>query len=308
MKHKTSAKKVKPKTQEPLALEIDLRVLEDTPPWDWPKDVGKRLHAVMTNSNAPLADRVLAAELAGDYVAINDELAEALMGLLGNSNEPEELRARAAISFGPALDAGDTNDFDDPYTTVPISQSTFEKIKRLLHLLFHEESVPKLVRRRILEASVRAQEAWHADAMKRAYYSQDPDWVLTAVFCMRYVQGFETEIVEALHHKDLHVRVAAVHAAGNQEVDAAWDQVYALLENETRTPKPLLLAAIGCIGCLRQDTPSLEILNHLVDSNDLQVSEAADEALLEAGAYTPFDEDDFDGEDDMVGDASGWIN
>ena len=42
-----------------------------------------------------------------------------------------------------------------------------------------DSSIPKQVRRRILEASVRAPEDWHQNAIRAAYSSGDKDWMLT---------------------------------------------------------------------------------------------------------------------------------
>jgi hypothetical protein len=297
--------KQKPQTtKKPAPKGLDIRTLEETPPWDWPKDASAFFRAVLIDKTALLADRLIAAHLAGDYVAVNDESAETFMSVLGNAGEPEELRAQAATSFGPGLETCYLGDFDDPMDPPRFSEKVFEKVKRLLHLLYHEDGVPKLVRRRALEASVRAGEKWHHDAIKRAYASKDPEWMLTAVFCMRYAKGFENEILESLKSHDELMQVEAVAAAGAEEVDEAWEHIYELLENADTTPKPLLLAAILAIGNIRQDPPSLEILNHLVDSKDEDVSEAADEALALVGAYTEFNEDELDDEDD----ASGWIN
>jgi hypothetical protein len=297
--------KQKPRAQtKTQAKKWELQMLLDTPPDEWPTDSPQMFRAVLANPAASHADKLIAAELAGEYIAIDDESANVLMGILGSATEPEDLRARAAISLGPALEGCDIGEFDDPHAPPPISEEVFEKIKRLLHLLYHEDSVPKLVQRRILEASVRAEEKWHAQAVRRAYNSKDAEWVLTAVFCMKYVNGFEKEIEEALRSTDPEVHLQAVEAAGAQEVDEAWEHVYSLLENADTTPKSLLIAAIGAVANIRQDTPSLEILNHLVDSEDIDVSDAADDALAMAGAYTPFDEDDLDAH----GDASGWIN
>lgn len=283
--------------------DIELKMLEATPPWDWPKDAGTKFQAVLNDGKAPESDRLIAAELAGDYVVINDELANTLMGVLGNSSESAKVRAKAATSLGPALEAADTDDFDDP-DGVPITEETFHRIQRFLRLLYQEDSIPKEVRRRVLEASVRAQADWHTDAIREAYAKGDRDWKLTAVFAMRWVRGFEPEILESLKSSDRDIHIEAVHAAGSQEVDEAWPHVFALVNHADITPKPLLLAAIGAVASIRQDTDSLEILNHLVDSNDEEISEAADEALSLAGAYTEFDEDAFLEEED----ASGWIN
>ena len=49
----------------------------------------------------------MAADLAGDLVVINDALVDALLAIVGNAAEPEELRAKAAISLGPVLEQAD---------------------------------------------------------------------------------------------------------------------------------------------------------------------------------------------------------
>ena len=296
-------KKKSPAKQPPAARELGLHVLRETPPWEWPKSAPETFKAVLTNTAATESDRILAAELAGDFVAINDDLAETLLKILADSNESEQLRGRAAISFGAALEHCDLNGFDDPYDTPPITEEVFQMIQIVLKHVYDSEGTPKLVKRRCLEAAVRAQEPWQSEAVRRAYESQDPDWMLTAVFCMGYLQGFEKEILEALQSPNELIHREAVEAAGEKEIDQAWKHVYQLLEHAERVPKALVLAAIGAVANIRQDTPSLEILNHLVDSDDKEISDAADEALSLAGAYTEFDEDDLDD-----GDASGWIN
>ena len=92
---------------------MDIKTLLDTPPWEWPRDAGKTFLKVLTNRQASASDRLIAAELAGDFVVINDELANGLMTVLGSANESEELRAQAAVSFGPALETVEIDGFDD---------------------------------------------------------------------------------------------------------------------------------------------------------------------------------------------------
>ena len=43
---------------------MDLQILQDTPPWEWPKGAGKMFLAILRDPNADPADRLLAAELA----------------------------------------------------------------------------------------------------------------------------------------------------------------------------------------------------------------------------------------------------
>jgi hypothetical protein len=136
------------------------------------------------------------------------------------------------------------------------------------------------LRRRILEASVRAPETWHQDAIRDAYTSGDKEWMLTAVFSMCRVRGFDDQILAALHSADPEIHYEAVQAAGNWELDAAWSHIVELV-NDADTPKPLLLAAIGAVASIRP-AEAREILADLSDSDDEEIAEAAEEAVVMA--------------------------
>jgi hypothetical protein len=222
------------------------------------------------------------------------------------SNQSEPLRSAAAISLGAVLDLCDTellsgSEFDEP-DEVPINERTFENIKSKLKQIFQDESVPKEVRRRTLEASVRAPEPWHNGAIAKAYASQDKEWMLTAVFAMQYIRGFDKEILESLNTGDLDIHCEAVEAAGVWEISAAWPHVKAVLDN-AKTPKRLLLAAIEALSGLRP--PEAEsILLEFSDSRDEDTREAAEEALV---FVRGLEDDDFE-DDDEDDDATDWIN
>ena len=62
---------------------------------------------------------------------VNDQLVEALLAILRNSEESQEVRARAVISLGPILDYADTEGFEDP-DDEPISEGHFQQIQELL--------------------------------------------------------------------------------------------------------------------------------------------------------------------------------
>jgi hypothetical protein len=279
---------------------MDLKILQNTPPWDWPRDAGKRLHEILINRRARESDRLLAAELAGDLTVINDELADCLVAIIRNPVEPERLRASAAVSLGPVLEQTETDGFEDP-DDVRITQSTFRNIQGALQQLHFDKSVPKEVRRRILEASVRAPENWHQNAIRAAYSSGDRDWMLTAVFSMCWVGGFENQILEALKSNDSEIHCEAVQAAGNWELAMAWPHVVALF-HDAGTPKQLLLAAIGAVASIRP-SEAPRILMDLADSDDKEIAEAAVEAIAMADTVP---EDDDDKEDEEFG--SEWIN
>jgi HEAT repeats len=278
---------------------MDLKILLDTPPWDWPRDAGQTFLKTLVDKRADESDRLIAADLAGDLVVMNDDLANTLLTLAGDAGEPEQLRAQAAISLGPVLEQADIEEFEDP-DDVPITERTFNKIQDALEKMYLDNRTPKEVRRRILEASVRAPKTWHQDAIRQAYSSGDKEWMLTAVFSMRYVRGFDKEILAALNSADPEIQYEAVQAAGNWELDAAWDHIVELV-NDTHTPKHLLLAAISAVGSIRPTEAGI-ILVDLADSEDEEIAEAASEAMTEAEAASDGEDDEEDDEEDE------WIN
>ena len=46
---------------------MDLKILENTPPWEWPEDAAQYYLKFLGDDQAAESDRCLAAELAGDY-------------------------------------------------------------------------------------------------------------------------------------------------------------------------------------------------------------------------------------------------
>lgn len=271
---------------------MDLKTLQDTPPWDWPEGAGRIFLDILRDGQAAESDRLVAAELAGEFIVINDELVGALLAILRSGAESEELRGQAAISLGPVIEHADTQGFEDP-GKVPISERTFHTIQDSLRRLYTDAGVPEEVRRRVLEASVRAPQGWHPDAIRAAYASGGEIWRLTAVFCMRVVRGFDAQILEALDSRNRDIRYETICAAGTWGVDAAWPHVVALVTSK-RTDKPLLLAAIDAAAGIRpQEAPGL--LGDLLDSNDEDIVEAVHEALAMTEAYPDEDDEDDDG-------------
>jgi hypothetical protein len=130
---------------------MNLKTLLDTPPWDWPTDAGRMFRKILVDQRADESDRLVAVELAGDFTVINDDLADSLLVVVRSADEPEQLRAKAAISLG----------------------LTFRDIQDSLQKIYLDKNTPKEVRRRILEASVRAPETWHQNAIGDAYSSGD---------------------------------------------------------------------------------------------------------------------------------------
>ena len=270
-----------------------LESLRDTPPWEWPADTATLILHVLRDDQADETDRLLAAELAGDFTVVNEELVEALLSVLRSGLAPEDLRSTAAIALGPVLEHADTDGFEDG--DVPITERMFNTVRDSLREVFADAAVSKEVRRRVLEASVRAPQDWHADAVRAAYHHDDEAWKLTAVFCMRFVRGFDDLILESLESQNPDIHYEAVEAASTWSIDACWPHIVSLIKGKGTT-KPLLLAAIGAVAYIRPQDAA-EVLAPLTLSDDEDVVEAVNEALVLAQPLEDEDEDE-DDEDD----------
>ncbi len=281
-----------PETNDDMCEEkMDLKTFKDTPPWEWPEDAGKMFLGIIGDDQAVESDRLLAVELAGNFTVISDELVDALLSILRNGEEPENMRAKAALSLGPVLDHADADGLDDD--SAPISGATFLGIQESFRTLYMDTRLPKEVRRRILEASVRAPQDWHPDAIHTAYCSDDEAWKLTAVFSMRWVRGFDDQILEALKSVDPDILYEAVCAAGNWELSSAWSHITALVTSR-ETEKSLRLAAIDAVASIRPQEAGT-ILVDLTESDDEDIVEAVYEAMAMAEGLP---DDEFDDDED----------
>jgi len=276
---------------------MDLKHLQECGSWEWPPAAANEIQEVLRNRQTAENDRLVAIGLAGDLVVMDDEMADLLCRIVANREESPAIRARAAISLGPVLEEMDLESIDDSFSDPPVSAETFHKIQAALRKVYRDESEPKEVRRRVLEGAVRATDDWLEDAIRAAWATDDREWKLTAVFAMRYVPGFEREILKALDSTDSEIYLEAIRAAGARELDPAWPHVEALLESP-RTEKTLLLAAIEASAEIRPDEAG-PLLVDLCDSPDEEVAQAASDAMMMADAeLRAEDEEDEDEEEE----------
>ncbi len=64
-----------------------LQRLDNTPPWDWPEDTGTALIEVLRDRRAGEDERILATELAGNSVVLDDDMVDALLAVLRCDDE-----------------------------------------------------------------------------------------------------------------------------------------------------------------------------------------------------------------------------
>lgn len=273
---------------------MNLDNLKDIEPWEWPEEAASLVLETLLNHDAPEESRLLAAEMAGNLVVLNEETGDALLNIVKSNDENSELRSMAAISLGPGLEEAYITEYDDPDESPAFSLEFVEKANAFLRDIYSDATVEKDVRRSVLEASVRNPQPWHKAAVEQAYCGDDPEWRLTAVFCMSFVKGFEKQILESLNNPDPHIHFSAIEAAGSWELDAAWQHIAALITSP-KTEKLILLAAIAAAANIRPH--EVELIEPLTDSDDEDIAEAAMDALMEAGFSDDWDLE-FDDEDD----------
>lgn len=256
---------------------MHLHKLSDLPIEDWPSNAPDLLHMALQDPDNDLTLRVMAAEMAGNLSVLDDDLAQALLGILRDAAQPEALRGTAAIALGPILEDLDMGFYDNTPETPPVSAETAQEIRATLRFLHEDPRTPKTVRRRVLEGSIRAPEDWHPGAVREAWASQDPDWRLTAVFCMGYLPGFRDEVLEALESEDPRIRFEAVQAAGQLELEEAFPAIHAIL-TDPQADLDLLFAAIDAVPSVRPDL-TMEVLGPFLESEDEELTDAAHAAI-----------------------------
>ena len=245
-------------------------IAENIPPWEYPESLDEELLKILPDDKADEEIRLIAIELAGDYVVMNDKLAEVLLSIICNSNEPDKIRAQAAIAFGPAFEIAFIDGFADPDEAL-ISEQTYLKIREVFLKLYRDADVPIEVRRKILEASIRAPQDWHADAVRAAYNSNNDDWKITALFCMGQIRGFEDQILESLNSSNPDIHYEAVRSAGRSELFESWSHIAKIVKSE-RENKPLLLAAIRAVAAINPGNAP-EVIGDLIESDDEEIIE-----------------------------------
>ncbi len=260
---------------------MNLTTIYHSDPWDWPDETAGIIRETLVDQAAEPDLRLMAVEMAGDSVVVNDKLAGILLALIGNKDEPAKLRAKAAISLGPALEHSYIYEFDDP-DDILVSEQVFNEIQASLQKMYHDAEVPEKVRISILEAAVRAPQDWHQGAVKAAFAADDEDWKLTAVFCMRFIKGFDSRIVEALESENRAIRYQAVIAAGNWGPKAAWPFITDLLA-DPGSEKSMLLAAIEAAAGF-EPSVAIDPLERLLNTDDEDIIDAVHESLAMLGA------------------------
>lgn len=263
-----------------------LRELADISPCDWPDKADRIIMTALRSMDAE--ERQMAISLAGENLVMSDHMASALLAIVADYAAAPDERGNAAIALGPALEECDLMGEDDPWSEAPISKAKYAEVRAELQRAWSDESSDDLVRRRALEASVRAPESWHADAIREAFSRDDRLWQLTALFCAGHITGFDREVIAALDAKDEELLFEAVTAAGARELRLAGPHLLSLASSNG-TPRHLRQAAIEALAHV--DVPGrTRVLEDLAASDDAELADIASFALTEMNAFRDVEE------------------
>jgi hypothetical protein len=184
-----------------------------------PEERNAVFDAVIEDRDAELVDLLLD-QLEG---FLDERQCERLLELALDREASAELRARAAIALGPAMELWEM-ERDDPFP-VEGEEFTFdpevaERIHRSLLALVRDEEAPKLVRRRAFEAAVRSLSEEHDALIRRFWGDSDPEWRLTAMFAMGQNTRYEREVLAAIDDGSLDpvVRAEAFRSAAGLDL------------------------------------------------------------------------------------------
>lgn len=260
----------------------------------------------MTDRPIPLdsfdeADRELVAALRSDdaavrsyalgevHAVVDDALARELLSFARDDDRDPEERGRALIALGPSLEESSYEEDSEgtlpsggaDWWDAPFSDAAYQQLHDELRRLYHDAGVPKLVRRRALEAAVRAPRDWQREAAAAAWSSDDPEWRVTALFAMGFLGGFRDEIVEAFEGADPVLRGQAIRAAGYSEDAAqALREPILVLAADPGADREDRLAAIWALGEAQPDGAE-DVLEDASKDPDREIAAAVEEALEE---------------------------
>lgn len=263
---------------------------ETPPPLDSFDEVDRELVAALRSDDP----QVRSYALSEVHAVVDDALARELLRFAREGDRDPEERGRALIALGPALEEASYEEAPDgslpsggaDWWEASLSDDGYRQLHGELRRLYHDAGIPKVVRRRALEAAVRAPRDWQREAAAAAWESGDPEWRLTAVFAMGFLGGFRDEIVAAFRGEDPLVRRQAIRATGHSDAaDRALRKEVLALAADPGADREDRLAAIWALG-EAQPRGAREVLEELVEDGDPEISAEAEAALEEIRLFS----------------------
>ncbi len=267
-------------------LDRQLAAIASLGSWEWPEQARGIL---LKGLGSAIAERQILA-ITSLAENMDDEIAHQILDLLNDTGVEEAVQAEAVSGLSVVLEECELIGFDDPGDPPPISVSSMKKIIDRLRRLYLDSETPKIVRRRALESASRSPQGWQENAVRAAWASGDPQWQVSATFCMGLLRGFDSEIQQAFNSDSDEIKFEAIRAAGQSGIRALAAESLDLGQNEGVCPRRRY-AAVVAIGYLAPPE-AFPILEELQRHDDAELAELATEALAEAALWVYLDLDE----------------
>lgn len=238
---------------------------------EWPRDSDEILLEIINNNKISMRTRQEAIEFASDLAVVDLKVVRAFCTIIKNSEESYELRSSAISGLSDILAEVSSPEYQaeikfvDPNEDI-IKISDFDEVRQLLQQIFYNKHEIPEIKRRALEVSATLPDIWHSEAIKEAYADGDVAWRLTALYCMRFVDGFEKEICQELLSRNADMQQYALIAVKMKKIASVWPQVRGIIEAERINEDVFYAALEAGIAINPQAMP--EILTSLSDFDD----------------------------------------
>ncbi len=198
-----------------------------------------------------------------------EELVPMFIRLL--KNDPESIvRAAAATGLGIFVYLGELEE---------IKQATYKDVLNcLINVYLGTDDM--LVRRRALESLGYTSHPEIPDFIRRAYNSNNEEWLQSALFAMgrSYDRRWTKQVLRMFDHPDSLVRYEAIRAAGELEAEEARELIFDLLEEGT-DDDDIYYAAIWSLSKIGGHGVRSLIEMNLEETEDLEEIRFLEEAL-----------------------------
>jgi len=222
-----------------------------------------------------------ATDVAAEYIVMGfQQLRDGVIDLLDSTEASSNARVGAALALGPALETCSVEGYEDEFGDTPLTKDQFDRVISTLQNIHTDRGADDLLRRKALEAAVRAGEpAWLEDAVRAAFNHDEPEWLHTAIFCSTYIGAdFTSDVVNALRSSDEDIVHAAVFAAADITVPRDGLTILARVANDASAPLPVRCGAIESLGAQGTDEAREPLYTLMNDANEV-IADAANEAL-----------------------------
>ncbi|NLN70186.1 MAG: HEAT repeat domain-containing protein [Chloroflexi bacterium] len=185
--------------------------------------------------------------------------------------DPEAVvRTAAATALGTFVELGELDE---------IKAETYQQVVACL-IKAHLDAKDTLVCRRALESLGFASHPDVQDFIRRAYESNDDEWLQSALFAMgrSYDQQWIDLVLHMFEHPDPQVRYEAIRAAGELEAKAARELIFDILEEGT-DDEDLYDAALWALSKIGGEGVRELIESALEDTEDMDETLFLEEAL-----------------------------